>query len=82
MRKLVMGLLAAALLVAVPAAAQDQRGSIQGSVKDSSGAVLPGVKKEDIHVEVDQNEVSIVAEIKRIDREVSALTDKLTEEDA
>ena len=28
-------------------------------------AVLPGVKKEDIHVEVDQNEVSIVAEIKR-----------------
>ena len=28
-------------------------------------AVLPGAKKEDIHVEVDQNEVSIVAEIKR-----------------
>jgi HSP20 family protein len=28
-------------------------------------AVLPGVKKEDIHVSVDQNEVSIVAEIKR-----------------
>lgn len=46
MRKLVLGLLAAALLVAVPAAAQDQRGSIQGSVKDSSGAVLPGVTVE------------------------------------
>ena len=28
-------------------------------------AVLPGVKKEDIHVEVDKNEISIVAEIKR-----------------
>ena len=28
-------------------------------------AVLPGVKKEDIHVEVDQNEISIIAEIKR-----------------
>ena len=28
-------------------------------------AVLPGVKKEDIHVAVDQNEISIIAEIKR-----------------
>jgi HSP20 family protein len=28
-------------------------------------AALPGVKKEDIHVEVDKNEVSIVAEVKR-----------------
>lgn len=28
-------------------------------------AVLAGVKKEDIHVEVDKNEVSITAEIKR-----------------
>jgi HSP20 family protein len=28
-------------------------------------AVIAGVKKEDIHVEVDQNEISIVAEIKR-----------------
>jgi HSP20 family protein len=28
-------------------------------------AVLPGVKKEDIHIEVDQKDVSIVAEIKR-----------------
>jgi hypothetical protein len=46
MRKLVLGLLAAALLVAVPAAAQEQRGSIQGTVKDSSGAVLPGVTVE------------------------------------
>ncbi len=35
-------------------------------------AVLPGVKKDDIHVEVDKNEISIVAEIKR---ETSALTD-------
>lgn len=28
-------------------------------------AVVPGVKKDDIHVEVDKNEISIVAEIKR-----------------
>ena len=46
MRKLVLGLLAVALLVAVPAAAQEQRGSIQGAVKDSSGGVLPGVTVE------------------------------------
>lgn len=46
MRKLVLGLLAAALLVAVPATAQEQRGSIQGVVKDSSNAVLPGVTVE------------------------------------
>jgi Carboxypeptidase regulatory-like domain/TonB dependent receptor-like, beta-barrel len=30
-------------IVAAPAAAQEQRGAIQGFVKDSSGAVLPGV---------------------------------------
>ena len=46
MRKLVLGLLAAALLVAVPVSAQEQRGSIQGAVKDSSGGVLPGVTVE------------------------------------
>jgi len=34
------------LLLAVPAAAQEQRGSIEGIVKDSSGAVLPGVTVE------------------------------------
>ncbi len=28
-------------------------------------AIIPGVKKEDIHIEVDQKEVSIVAEVKR-----------------
>jgi hypothetical protein len=46
MRKFVLGWLAAALLVAVPAAAQETRGAIQGSVKDSTGAVLPGVTVE------------------------------------
>lgn len=46
MRKFVMGMLAAALLVAVPASAQEMRGSIQGVVKDSSGGVLPGVTVE------------------------------------
>src|SRR3954447_1329941 len=33
-------------LLALPAAAQEQRGSIQGVVKDVSGAVLPGVTVE------------------------------------
>src|SRR5262249_6511596 len=32
-----------ALLVAGPAAAQEQRGGLQGVVKDSQGAVMPGV---------------------------------------
>jgi hypothetical protein len=35
-----------ALLLALPAAAQEQRGSIEGIVKDSSGALLPGVSIE------------------------------------
>jgi hypothetical protein len=35
-----------ALLMAWPAAAQEQRGSIEGVVKDTSGAVLPGVTVE------------------------------------
>src|SRR3954453_21078964 len=34
------------LLAAGPAAAQEQRGSIEGLVKDSSGAALPGVTIE------------------------------------
>src|SRR5207247_1583144 len=34
------------LFIVAPAAAQEQRGSIQGFVKDSSGAVLPGVTVE------------------------------------
>ena len=33
----------ALLTLAAPAAAQEQRGSIVGTIKDSSGAVLPGV---------------------------------------
>jgi outer membrane receptor protein involved in Fe transport len=36
----------AALLIAVPVAAQEQRGAIEGVVKDASGAVLPGVTVE------------------------------------
>jgi hypothetical protein len=35
-----------ALLLALPAAAQEQRGSIEGIVKDNSGAVLPGATVE------------------------------------
>jgi outer membrane receptor protein involved in Fe transport len=38
--------LSAVLLLALPVAAQEQRGSIEGVVKDSSGAVLPGVAVE------------------------------------
>lgn len=38
-------------------------------------AVIPGAKKEDIHIEVDQKEVSIVAEIKR-EASVLAADDK------
>ena len=35
-----------ALFVAVPAMAQEQRGAIEGIVKDTSGAVLPGAAVE------------------------------------
>jgi hypothetical protein len=38
--------LLAVLLLAWPAAAQEQRGAIEGTVKDASGAVLPGVTVE------------------------------------
>jgi Carboxypeptidase regulatory-like domain/TonB dependent receptor/TonB-dependent Receptor Plug Domain len=38
--------LACVLALTLPAAAQEQTGQIQGSVKDSSGAVLPGVTVE------------------------------------
>ena len=38
--------LACVLALALPVAAQEQTGQIQGSVKDSSGAVLPGVTVE------------------------------------
>src|ERR1700750_2081566 len=43
MRIRVFAALLAITLCAWPAKAQEQRGSIEGIVKDSSGAVLPGV---------------------------------------
>jgi hypothetical protein len=46
MRARTCATLLALLLLAWPAAAQEQRGSIEGVVKDSSGAVLPGVTVE------------------------------------
>src|SRR6476646_6174594 len=46
MRKRVFAALLAITLGAWPARAQEQRGSIEGVVKDSSGAVLPGVTVE------------------------------------
>jgi hypothetical protein len=46
MRKGMFAALLAMTLFAWPAAAQEQRGSIEGIVKDSSGAVLPGVTVE------------------------------------
>ncbi len=38
--------LLAIVLLGAPAWAQEQRGSIEGVVKDSSGAVLPGATVE------------------------------------
>jgi hypothetical protein len=46
MRKSTLGVLLSLLLVAWPALAQDQRGSITGVVKDNTGAVLPGATVE------------------------------------
>ena len=46
MRKFVLACAAFALLVAVPAVAQETRGSIEGVVKDTTGGVLPGVTVE------------------------------------
>jgi hypothetical protein len=46
MRLRTLTVLLCALLFALPAAAQEQRGSIDGVVKDSSGGVLPGVTVE------------------------------------
>ena len=45
-RSSLCGLLAVLLLFAPVASAQETRGSIEGVVKDSSGAVLPGVTVE------------------------------------
>jgi outer membrane receptor protein involved in Fe transport len=42
MRRLTLGVLLCSLALAWPAAAQEQRGSIEGLVKDAQGAVLPG----------------------------------------
>jgi len=46
MRLRTLTVLLCALLFALPASAQEQRGSIDGVVKDSSGGVLPGVTVE------------------------------------
>src|SRR3954454_22127905 len=46
MRKRALAALVAMALFAWPAAAQEQRGTIEGIVRDSSGAVLPGVTVE------------------------------------
>ena len=39
----VLGIVALVLTLAIPAAAQDFRGRINGVVTDDSGAILPGV---------------------------------------
>jgi Carboxypeptidase regulatory-like domain/TonB dependent receptor/TonB-dependent Receptor Plug Domain len=46
MRARTLAALMAVLLLAWPVAAQDQRGTIEGTVKDTSGAVVPGVTVE------------------------------------
>jgi hypothetical protein len=46
MRVRTLAALMVALLMAWPVAAQEQRGTIEGTIKDTSGAVLPGVTVE------------------------------------
>jgi len=46
MRMRTLGVLLSLLFLAMPLAAQEQKGAIDGAVKDSSGAVLPGVTVE------------------------------------
>src|SRR3972149_11627223 len=52
MRFRTLALLFLVFALAVPAVAQEQRGAIEGIVKDSSGAVLPGVTVEAKNVAV------------------------------
>ena len=42
MRKRTLGVLLSLLFLAAPVAAQEQRGGLEGTVKDNTGAVLPG----------------------------------------
>ena len=46
MRARTLAAVIAILLLALPSAAQDQRGTIEGTIKDASGAILPGVTVE------------------------------------
>jgi outer membrane receptor protein involved in Fe transport len=46
MRLTTLGLLLGVLVFGIPASAQEQRGSVEGIVKDASGAVLPGATVE------------------------------------
>jgi hypothetical protein len=46
MRKSTLGVLLSLLLAVCPALAQEQRGAIEGVVKDNSGAVVPGATVE------------------------------------
>src|SRR5205807_9903901 len=46
MRLRTWSVLLCAMLMAWPAAAQEQRGSIEGVIKDSTGGVVPGVTVE------------------------------------
>src|SRR3981081_3091989 len=46
MRLRTLSVLLCGVVLAWPAAAQEQRGSIEGVVKDTSGGVLPGVSIE------------------------------------
>ncbi len=46
MRSVILGVLVAAALIAVPSSAPEQSASTQGLVKDSQGGVLPGVTVE------------------------------------
>ena len=61
MRKasLVGALLAFALAWTAPVAAQELRGSIEGTVKDTSGGVLPGVTVEAKHLATNSTQMAV-----------------------
>ncbi len=54
--------LACVLALTLPAAAQEQTGQIQGAVKDTSGAVLPGVTVEIANVSTGAAPATVVTD--------------------
>src|SRR6185436_7425538 len=83
MRVPTLAALLALVLLATPAAAQEQSGSISGVVKDASGAVLPGATVEarspsliGVRSTVSESD-TVTAETPLIDSKASATTASL-----